>query len=852
MRRVAAAVLAALLLATFPAIAAPIAGAPITTVTPPPKPLFRQLGAVSFYDYAPGSSGQDQTTDAQNFLLYAQMQWYRAKSATPSTGLDDQLLQSCMTAIFPKRISLASPLVVPPQVCTDPNGFQLADHATIASGAITDAYTGDTTSKALANQVQPMLLFVSGSRALGMTQTYPHNGTDSSSGVWFNKSWKPATAVLFTGGVRYTAGDVLRLGNPNNSPFLPAQIIVDTVLTGGVVTAHLDTSQPGTYALPPILQQVQWTAANGFTGAVANKNFGQVFDTSNAGVYVAACVTCADPTATGAEFTLTWTPDFVGGQYDGGSCPQTGMVFDNLQISGAGTTLNGTYGAQFGWSFCGLEIWGDHVVSQGGYYSSWIRGTDVHIGFLNPILAPVLLKAKFASSVDIGQLTLDTPSLHYAEISGVNGFVVGSLRCFHNGDPNTAQDASILIGADGSVSTGISITGECANAGSETGMPLLSLENVRSSTFNISSSNLTRATPVGQVSYPNNALVTVGSNVSAVTVHGSIDGTMATRGIIGQVSLGSDFRVWNSNARTMETGADYAYATNALNNPLALNSSQWSTINSPTITDFSTTAPDNTKTASTVNFTSGSLVRQTFTATSGASICASTYAKGGTLGSTILQVGNSTSSIYFRAQYTGTLFSSITNATALGGTITGYGSTPVGNGWVQLWVEGTVPSANPQVFLESIPTTTGTVSFWGTTVQVTPNRCPVAFRTAAAPPMGSTDAITYTLGGYTYGGNSHFSPVIAQTTVAVSTSPVAVAVTPADGANLTICGSDGTNKFCDTVRGYLTATPRWTQDNYAGSPADRTYTSDGAGGILAAVASGTYAVNAVGLVAGQR
>lgn len=118
---------------------------------------------------------------------------------------------------------------------------------------------------------------------------------------------------------------------------------------------------------------------------------------------------------------------------------------------------------------------------------------------------------------------------------------------------------------------------------------------------------------------------------------------------------------------------------------------------------------------------------------------------------------------------------------------------------------------------------------------------------------GTSDGVTYTLQSYAYGGNSHVSSLAGQTTVGVGQAAKAIFTTPADGASLTVCGSDGTNKFSDMIIGGLTDAPMTAVTHTAaGSPAARTYSNAGAGAIQLVMASGTYNVNAFGLVAGQR
>lgn len=116
---------------------------------------------------------------------------------------------------------------------------------------------------------------------------------------------------------------------------------------------------------------------------------------------------------------------------------------------------------------------------------------------------------------------------------------------------------------------------------------------------------------------------------------------------------------------------------------------------------------------------------------------------------------------------------------------------------------------------------------------------------------GTADATTYTLGSYAFGGNSHASQLIGQTTTGVSTATT-ICTVAGDGALLIVSGSDGTNKFSDTIMANLATVNTIGSGTAAGAPAVRTYSSGGAGVVRLAMASGTYNVAVFGLVGGQR
>jgi hypothetical protein len=103
-----------------------------------------------------------------------------------------------------------------------------------------------------------------------------------------------------------------------------------------------------------------------------------------------------------------------------------------------------------------------------------------------------------------------------------------------------------------------------------------------------------------------------------------------------------------------------------------------------------------------------------------------------------------------------------------------------------------------------------------------------------------------------YGGNSHVSYLGGQTTASIAQSAITIFTTVSDGTRLTVCGSDGTNRFSDTLIYGLSDTPFVDiTHTAAGSPAARTY-SNTSGQLKLLLASGTYNINAFGTISGQR
>lgn len=189
---------------------------------------------------------------------------------------------------------------------------------------------------------------------------------------------------------------------------------------------------------------------------------------------------------------------------------------------------------------------------------------------------------------------------------------------------------------------------------------------------------------------------------------------------------------------------------------------------------------------------------------------------------------------------------------------TGASPTAVGSGETDAALSGrafdgvTVPSS-PEGYFRTATTEVQTPTNHGHVAQVgctplgssgTAGNCFIVGPTGTAEILlgGLTDGTTY-CNTITYGGASHTSSQCFQTTTGVSTSATTIITTPEDGLVDTVCGSDGTNKFCDQVMFSLSAVSVLSSNTTAGSPAARTYSNTGSGVNKALVASGTYAIN---------
>jgi hypothetical protein len=516
-----------------------------------PSEYAKNLGTCSFAAYNPSASNSaDVTASLQNALLDCQLKAYALKD----TGLDDQNERACMRFVFPRSsLRVTSPVVIPEHVCTDGHGFVVRTGQT---GTVTAAYTGDTSSHALANLQQPAVIFPPHSHNIGNLSVYANsNGSDRGSGVFAGKNWVASAVTIQQAGTGYTAGDVLTFGTPSKAPLYPIQVTIDTVSSGVPQTYHV--SSTGAYALPPILQQQQWTAANGFTGGIANAGVGKVFDPAHAGWYVTS-----GGTGTGAEFTATWVNDFAadGTDYKGGANIQADTLLGTIDVQGGSTatTKDATYGATFGVGLFGLNFFPASITTTGGYYGFWCdQASDIMGGIINPVGSAVGANILGCSSSRF-QLVVDTPLSTYLKIDRSDGIKIWG-QLFHNSNANTVTGDTIILGSDSSSSssnrnTNIDLDLALDNAGAAGGIPAMSVANTTGSIFDLKITNLTKANAAA--SYLISSYAAVGSNVVNNLFKGSI-ASAAVEGPLfsGAVDPTNGTSVWSAAANGWSTTA---------------------------------------------------------------------------------------------------------------------------------------------------------------------------------------------------------------------------------------------------------------------------------------------------------
>lgn len=534
--------------------------------------LVNTLGTYSLLDQEPSyfsitttctGSAACQTTDLQKQLIAAREAAFTLKAANN----DDQMQRNCIEFIVPRgQIGETSPIIVPALVCWNADGYF---RRIGTAGSATTAFDGSFGANANKNLEQPAVIFPPLAHNLGHLDVYANsNGSDNGSGAVFGKNWVPATAVLQAGGTAYTAGDTLTLPQPDNSPYIAPQVIVDTVNGSGVIqTSHLSVTVPGGYSLPSALQQYEYTAANGWTGAIATPtkgSRGKVFDTAHTGWYVTS-----GGTGTGAEFTLTYTPDFAGAgaDYSGGAYLQASTIEGNISVQGAGNVSDATYGSTFAVGIVGANHFGGNVTTTGGHYGIWCPGcTDFFWSNLNPVNADIGLKFGPGGGSLRGFVTIDSPVQNYITADHVDNVVLTGDFLQANSGITGAE--AIILGNDATsnstnLNAALNFDFSLYNSGGASPIPAMLVKNTIGSTFKLSINNIAKsgsAEPTQISSY-----AVLGANGVKNTYNGSIASLTAEGNLFsGLTEPQSNARVWDA-AKGGFIGLDNSLAANTAN-----------------------------------------------------------------------------------------------------------------------------------------------------------------------------------------------------------------------------------------------------------------------------------------------
>lgn len=438
----------------------------------------RNLGTLNYLEYFPGgeNSFADQTTQIQNFLLYCQLVAFTMK---PLTGLDDQIQSHYVTAVLPYGTTrtITSPIVVPEFVnLKDLAGMQRNGTA----GTVTSSYNGDTTSLACANLWQPGVIIVPDAHCENLNLYDNPDGVHLGSALAVGKNWVAAGATVVSGGAGYHVGDVLRLAQPSKAPYFATFITVNSVDGNGAVLTF--SVNPGAYALPDKLQQQQWTAANGFTGAIASGSHGQVFD----GVHPGAFIT-AGGNGTGATFTQQWRPDWngVSTMYDMGAQTIGDTRLGKIRCLAVGkspdpTVGDATYGFKFGVLISNLNVTFDDIGVGGGDWSiAIINASDTRGNILNPVGGAVLLKLLSSGSIECPNVVLDTPSHSALDIDACQAVRIAAQGINPVSSPTLTSGYAMRIGSQSTTkSVNVTVELDLENFGSLAGVPAAYFANM--------------------------------------------------------------------------------------------------------------------------------------------------------------------------------------------------------------------------------------------------------------------------------------------------------------------------------------------------------------------------------------
>lgn len=499
--------------------------------------------AVFNYTNYPGAeSNTDSTTSLQNFLLWCQLQ-----ALSMETSTHDNLLQRMfVTAYIPRgKWVLTSPLIVPEFVNLKCDG-EIIRSRNPNGNANLMYYDGDTTQNANYNLYFPAVISVPRSHIEALNILGNADGSNKGSGLFCGKNWTIASAAISSAGRGYSVSDVLTFAQPSKNYYVAAQVTVDSVDSRGAITG-VTLSNAGAYALPEKLQRRQWTAANGFTGDIANGTPGRVFDA--AGAFVTS-----GGTGSGATFLATWTPDWdgVNSLYNSGAFLVTDTLIGSVSMSGIGTSFSSTFGPMFGfWPTSGnYEI--NHVEVVGGNVGLYIRGaSDIRANTLNAVDCSTNMAVFAIGSFECQNIVLDTCiSQKFFSIDQCDGAML-KIHCLMP----PATDGVLgtgFVGQIGSSSSGsgqtnanLDIEVNCTNCGTTSGAPMLQLAYTKGSRVKAFVSNY----GLGGVANHNkiNAVATFGTGWDTSNV---IEGT--ADGITGSLFNGSipgcGIRIWDDAA----------------------------------------------------------------------------------------------------------------------------------------------------------------------------------------------------------------------------------------------------------------------------------------------------------------
>jgi hypothetical protein len=502
------------------------------------------LGTVNYLEYNPAGmdSFADQTTQLQNWLLYCQL--YR-KNLKNYTGDDDQLQRDTIKAVLPAGIyNISCPLIIPEFVELEMNGGSLQRLGNVG-GTVTNFYTGDTTSKALVNLYQPAVICVVNGHCSELNVMCNPDGVHAGSGFYAGKNWVTiGTPTIAAPGTGYRIGDSLFPDDPSLNPYFGPGLVVSAINGSGGVTG-VTVSYQGSYALPPVLQQMQWTAANGYN----------VFDLANAGAYLTT-----GGNGTGASVNLTFAPDWQTGNtvYNGGRQSIGDTTLGKIRVNDVGTSTDATYGSTFGIWLANLNFHANELTSNGGDVGVMFQnGTDIHVDFINPVGANTSIKIIGGGSIECPNCVYDTAAAAYIDIDEITASLNFSAQCINPiTSPTLTSGYGFRIGANSTaISVGVDLKINFIDCGTNAGVPCGYVSHIAGSKIDVKVTNKTVGGGNGTRLFSH--LFDFGAGVDTSNeIRGSFDwGSQTPGNLFGSTSPpGCGIRIWNANVNGQGVG----------------------------------------------------------------------------------------------------------------------------------------------------------------------------------------------------------------------------------------------------------------------------------------------------------
>jgi hypothetical protein len=404
-------------LASVPWVATAASAAVFSHGTAPVAPFPRsglQLGdreklaaRFNFAEVWDTEANYDAYPKLQAFLLYCQSMALAMKNS----NFDANCFRMHVTAYLPRGTYLVSqPLVVPEYVNLHTDGMIIrapytGDQSNNGTTSVPGAFYAS--GAGMQAQFEPTVIITPRAHASKLNVYVGNTNINfRGSGVAIGKTWQAllgAACTVGAAGTGYSVGDLVLLAQPQASTYWPWVAQVTAVSSSGGITAAT-VYQTGGYGLPPALQQQQWILANGFS----------VFDTANPGCFVQSKAYKSDyktpSTGLGATLAPTWTPDFVGGEYNIGAVIQTDTLIGHLNVTGFVPAIySQTFGGTFAVLITGLNGIIDEIEVLGGNDGVFCRyANDWRITTMNCVGSGCGLEIYGSGSIECPSVVFDT------------------------------------------------------------------------------------------------------------------------------------------------------------------------------------------------------------------------------------------------------------------------------------------------------------------------------------------------------------------------------------------------------------------------------------------------------------